>query len=242
MSIIKFAVLSTKNWIAGADSDCRIDLLYKHILGCFLKVSSDRSVRWVGKWFQTEGAAWQNTVLTTFTSAGLSRGRSKCPWFGLKIDHLSDWDIQVFFRQDCIECKWKCICTTRLLSTSWVFWKSEGQSWKIFNAATGSQCSLVRTKVCDCFSLYRKPPVRARWGLAAASRDFWRMFHGKQSYSSLDGSRPSNWPPCKASRRYIHVYDVRLWRRNEPPYIHYSHDCWRRACHREICQSFCVQR
>ena len=38
---------------------------------------------------------------------------------------------------------------------------SEGRSRKIFNATTGSQCSVVRTGVCDRFSLYRKPPVRA---------------------------------------------------------------------------------
>ena len=31
----------------------------------------------------------------------VSRGRSKCPWCGLKIEHLSE--ILRFFRRDCLE-------------------------------------------------------------------------------------------------------------------------------------------
>ena len=126
-----------------------------------------------------------------------------------------------------------------------LFWKFEGRSWKIFNATTGNQCSLVRAGVRDRFFLYRKLPVRA---LTLRTRCSFPRFLADVSweingvYSSLDGNRPSNLPPCKPSlRRYIHVYDVRLRRAwNEPPYIHCPRDCWMIACRLEICQSFAL--
>ena len=80
----------------------------------------------------------------------------------------------------------------------------------VIRAATGSQCSLARTRVIASPCPRNHPckrvedPLQLPEVLGGCST-------GERSYSSRDGSRPSNLPPYKPSpRRYIHVYDARL--------------------------------
>ena len=124
-----------RNWIAGADEEGykrRNDAVYKYVLSCFLKESNDKekSVRWTGRAFHIEGAAWQKarlakTVLATST------------W--RRILELERRDLDVV---------WK---LSRSARYSGLFFVNVLNVWRailnLIREATGSQCRSPRTGV-----------------------------------------------------------------------------------------------
>ena len=181
-----------KNWIAGADrrdvSDGRIycTSIFSVFFLKFQCSVSDRSVRWVGWLFQTEGAAWRKA------------------WLAKTVLFLED-------DRSVLGVVWKSSISARYSGFSVVIaLKVRRAILTVICVTTGSQCSLAKTGVMWSLLLVPKTTCMSALRTAAASRDFRRMFHGERSYSSWDGSRSSNLPPCKPSpRRYMHV---RIWR------------------------------
>ena len=180
-------------------------------------------------------AAWQNTVLTTFTCRRFLEDDRSLVWKSIisVIETFKFFFVGAAFNVN------KNVNVRHAISVSysWVFWMSVGRSWKIFNAATRSQCSLVRTGVCDRFSLYRKPPVGAE--RVEDSLQLPEFFGGCSIGNGVTVVYRRE-PTIELATSSIHP---RLWRKAltwKWAALHtlYPRDCWMRACLREICQSF----
>jgi len=125
-AVIKFIVLNMKNWNAVADRrdmSVTVGFIVQAEYKLFLTVSSvnGRSVRWVGRLFQTEGAAWcktRNWWKQSWQSSHAWRRFSR----GRSINVLG--------------VVWKPSISTRYIYrdtqivSSWLLWKLERRSWK----------------------------------------------------------------------------------------------------------------
>ena len=176
----------------------------------------------------------------SFHMQTVSRGRSKCPCCGLKIVISVIELYSVFFRRDidCFECEWKCKSTTRLLGASWVdFSESPKAIMKDIQCRNGEPVQISQKR--DMWSLLLAQETSRASAYAEDLLQLPTIFGPdvpwKRSYSSLDGSRPSN--VHHASRLIVDTSTYMTQgsgvRGNEPLHIPYPRDCWKRACRRD---------